>query len=90
MKLVPKVKEVNIRNSSPLRKTNVVAEKEITHFDASIYEAVYLHHLMLKELQRAKADIVLSCLDFNLFDAFRLIDIRGQGNITQQDLLNSF
>jgi hypothetical protein len=37
MKLVPKVKEVNIRNSSPLRKTNVVvAEKEITHFDASI------------------------------------------------------
>jgi Ca2+-binding EF-hand superfamily protein len=45
---------------------------------------------MLKELQRAKADIVLSCLDFNLFDAFRLVDIRGQGNITQQDLLNSF
>jgi hypothetical protein len=36
MKLVPKVKEVNIRNSSPLRKTNVVVEKEITHFDASI------------------------------------------------------
>jgi hypothetical protein len=36
MKLVPKVKEVKLRNSSPLRKAVVVSEKEVSEFDPSL------------------------------------------------------
>ena len=37
MKLVPKVKEVRVRESSPLRKANnVVNVKEVAEFDASM------------------------------------------------------
>jgi hypothetical protein len=37
MKLLPKVKGVQVRNSSPLRKANnVVPVKEVAEFDASI------------------------------------------------------
>jgi hypothetical protein len=34
---------------------------------------------MLKELERAKIDLVMSCLDFNLFDAFRMLDHEQKG-----------
>jgi hypothetical protein len=33
---------------------------------------------------------VLSCLDYNLFDAFRLLDLNCHGHITQHDLLTAF
>ena len=52
--------------------------------------AASLHNLMLKELERAKIDLVLSCLDFNLFDAYRLLDLQQRGAITEAELYQVF
>lgn len=38
-------------------------------------------------IEKHKAKLAKECLDYNLIDAFRLIDIRGKGSVTQDDIL---
>jgi hypothetical protein len=51
---------------------------------------MYLHNLMVKELERTKIDLVLSCLDFNLFDAFRILDLKQSGSVSESELYQVF
>ena len=42
--------------------------------------------ILEREIEKAKIDLIESCFDFNLFDAFRLVDRDGKGYATAYDL----
>jgi Ca2+-binding EF-hand superfamily protein len=42
--------------------------------------------LLDRELEKAKIDLIDTCADFNLYDAFRLIDKDAKGYVTSYDL----
>ncbi len=45
---------------------------------------------MDRELEKSKIDIIETCFDFNLYDAFRLIDQLGKGYVNAVDLKEAF
>ena len=38
-------------------------------------------------IEKHKTKLAKECLDYNLIDAFRLIDVRGKGTVSQDDIL---
>lgn len=46
--------------------------------------------LLDRELEKAKIDLMDTCQDFNLHDAFRLIDREGRGYITAYEIMHAF
>ena len=68
------------RRSSPLRPSD---ENELIR--------AFKEQLILeRELEKAKIDLVESCPDFNLFDAFSIIDTDRKGYLQPYDLKTSF
>ena len=43
-----------------------------------------------KEAEYAKIELVQRCLDFNLYDAFRVVDLGGRGYVTEKELYEAF
>ena len=46
--------------------------------------------LLDRELEKAKVDLLETCIDFNLYDAFRLLDREGRGYISTYEILQAF
>lgn len=46
--------------------------------------------ILERELEKAKIDLIETCYDFNLFDAFRMLDRGGKGYIAAYELKDSF
>jgi hypothetical protein len=42
--------------------------------------------LIERDLEKAKIDLFESCSDFNLFDAFKIIDSQGKGYVFSYDI----
>lgn len=43
-----------------------------------------------REIELAKLDLLNSCPDFNLYDAFKIVDDDGKGYVTAYDLTRAF
>jgi hypothetical protein len=43
-----------------------------------------------RDLEKSKIDLVDTCYDFNLFDAFRLLDKDAKGYLTSFDIKDAF
>jgi Ca2+-binding EF-hand superfamily protein len=41
-------------------------------------------------VEYAKIELVQRCLDFNLYDAFRVVDLGGRGYVTEKELFEAF
>lgn len=46
--------------------------------------------ILERDLEKAKIDMIDTCPDFNLFDAFRLIDKSAKGYIAAYELKDAF
>jgi len=46
--------------------------------------------LLERELERAKVDLIDACTDFNLYNAFKIIDKDTRGYVTTYDLLDAW
>lgn len=45
---------------------------------------------MERDVEAAKSELIQRCLDFNLYDAFRLVDLAGRGYVTERELFEAF
>ena len=45
-------------------------------------DAVKTLVILEREIERQKRNIVASCLDFNLYNAFRILDLQEKGFVT--------
>jgi len=59
---------------------------KLTPFEAALTDQVSAE----SHLEQAKQDLVSRCLDFNLYDAFRLVDLAGRGYVTERELYDAF
>ena len=46
--------------------------------------------ILERDLEKSKIDLIETCPDFNLFDAFRMIDRDAKGYVTTFDLKQAF